>query len=121
MTRRINASRFYHGRHERRRDPLALVPGDVAARVLESMSPLAPALATYPEFRCRSCGTLIEPGETAWTSSLTQLPYPTICYHCGLSWELAHNRLSDVEAASIPAYGGPATSYLTPRESRGAK
>ena len=64
-------------------------------------------LATYPQFRCIACDELIEPGHTGFRYSDSKLSYPTVCYHCGICWELHNGRLTPDEAIAIPAVGGP--------------
>lgn len=106
MTQRINARRFYWTARETHAAPLRVPPGDDVVRVLEWHGQLIADLATHPEFRCIACDTLIEPGETAWTSRRSTLPYPTICYSCGIGWEMHQGRITFRQAARIPAYGG---------------
>lgn len=107
MTRRIKATQHYHHSHQRRTAPRFHPDGDRAFAALAQLGHLVPALATYPEFRCTVCDVLIEPGMTAFQPITPKLPYPTICYNCGVGWELFNERLTPDQAIDIPAIGGP--------------
>lgn len=83
--------------------------GSQVAAALDRLPPFRPIMLTGIDTRCDACDVVCQVGDTVFTCEGPGHLAPTLCYSCGIGWEIFKDRLTVDQAVTIPAVGGPST------------
>lgn len=114
MTKRIRWRHWQELQRLERTAPRLHIPGGPVIAVLEQLPPFRPVTRHHTDTRCQACDYLCEVGHTVFTSPADNLLDVTLCYSCGVGWEMHNARLTLDQAANIPAIGGPRSRSQQP-------
>lgn len=110
MTKRQRADWFKYDELEKRLEAYRIPDGIKVALFLKRLPPFSPVMLKHHDVRCAACDILCQVGDTVFTAPIYDVHDATLCYSCGLGWEIFNDRLTIDQAATIPAIGGPTSS-----------
>lgn len=107
MTKRKRANYHKYLRLERTLAAHHIPDGSEVAQFLDLFAPFEPVMLRSHDVRCKACDVVNQLGDTVFVNNNPGHTGPVLCYGCGIGWEIYKERLTLLNAADIPAIGGP--------------